>query len=97
MPLGVELSQIEMLSYPSKMDNYMTAQCGLIYGHYMNDFYILVPPNKDYKQILVIFKEQAKQNHIVINDSKTRYVPLAKPFRYCKAKYILTATGKIIV
>lgn len=97
MPLGVELSQIEMLSYPSKMDNYMTAQCGLVYGHYMDDFYILVPPDKDYKQILAIFKEQAKQNHIMINDSKTRYVPLTKPFRYCKAKYILTETGKIIV
>lgn len=97
MPLGVEPSQAEMIAYASPMDNYMKCQMGLKgYGHYMDDFYCLVPPNMDWKNVLSKMKEQAEKCGVILNPDKTRYIPLTKPFRYCKAKYILTETGKVI-
>ena len=96
MPLGVEPSQAEMIAYPSEMDNYLSAQCGFTCGHYMDDFYILVPPEVDYREVLDTLREQARLNKFNLNNDKTRYVPLTKPFRYCKAKYILTESGKVV-
>lgn len=34
---------------------------------------------------------------LTISAEKSRIVPLTKPFRYCKAKYILTEAGRIVV
>lgn len=34
---------------------------------------------------------------LTISLSKSKIIPLTKPFRYCKAKYTLTETGKVIV
>ena len=98
MPLGVEPSQAEMIAYASAMDNYMKCQLRLKgYGHYMDDFYALVPPDRDYRDVLTIMRQQAARCGFRLNPCKTRYVPLTKPFRYCKAKYILTETGKVVV
>lgn len=93
MPLGVEPSQAEMIAYPSEMDNYLAAQCRLKGGHYMDDFYYLLSPNRDYREVLKILPEKAS---FELNRDKTRYIPLTKIFRYCKTKYILTESGKVI-
>ena len=93
MPLGVEPSQAEMIAYPSEMDNYLAAQCQLKGGHYMDDFYYLLSPNRDYREVLKILPEKAS---FELNRDKTRYIPLTKIFRYCKTKYILTESGKVI-
>lgn len=98
MPLGVEPSQAEMIAYPSKMDNYMKCQMGLKgYGHYMDDFYALVPPDRDWREVLLAMRKQAERCGVRLNPGKTRFVPLTKAFRFCKVKYLLTETGKIIV
>ena len=62
----------------------------------MDDFYNLLPPKTDYREVLKILRAQAKRCKFNFTDSKTRYVPLTKPFRYCKTKYILTESGKIV-
>lgn len=98
LPLGVEPSQAEMIAYPSAMDQYLTCQIGLKqYGHYMDDFYAIVPPGSDYRKIMTVMEEQASKCGIRLNRSKTRYIPLHKSFRFCKAKYTLTESGKIVV
>ena len=98
MPLGVEPSQAEMIAYPSAMDNYMKCQMGMDgYGHYMDDFACLIPPNMDWREVLEAMRKQAAKCGITLGTDKTRYVPLTKPFRYCKAKYTLTEAGKIFV
>ena len=98
MPLGVEPSQAEMIAYPSEMDNYLKCQMRIKGdGHYMDDFIALVPPDRDYHGILAEMRRQAALCRFTLNPSKTRYVPLTKPFRYCKTKYILTETGRVIV
>jgi len=46
LPLGVEPSQAEMIAFPSALDNYIKCQLSLKgAGHYMDDYYIIVPPN----------------------------------------------------
>lgn len=48
LPLGVEPSQAEMIAFPSPLDNYIKCQLSLkCAGHYMDDYYIIVPPDKN--------------------------------------------------
>lgn len=98
MPLGVEPSQAEMIAFPSALDNFIKCQLGIKgAGHYMDDYYIIVPPDMDAKEIMKAIIEKAESLELTVSRSKSRIVPLTKPFRYCKAKYTLTETGKVLV
>ena len=96
MPLGVEPSQAEMVAFTSEMDNYLAAQCRLVGDHYMDDYHFLAKPDCDSRKVLKILHEQAARSKFNLNADKTRYVPLVKPFRYCKTKYIVTESGHIV-
>ena len=98
LPLGVEPSQAEMIAFPSALDNYIKCQLSIkCFGHYMDDYYILVPPDKDPKEIMRLVIAKAESLRLTVSLSKSRIVPLTKPFKYCKAKYHLTETGRVIV
>lgn len=98
MPLGVEPSQAEMIALPSPLDNHMKCQLSIKgFGHYMDDYYILVPPDRDPQHILEAFTEKATALGLHISHNKTKVVPLTRRFRYCKAKFYLTETGKVVV
>jgi len=98
LPLGVEPSQAEMIAFPSDLDNYIKCQLSIkCAGHYMDDYYIIVPPDRDAKEIMRLIIARADTLRLTISPSKSRVIPLTKPFRYCKAKYTLTETGKVIV
>lgn len=98
LPLGVEPSQAEMIGFVSPLDNFIKCQLSLKgAGHYMDDYYILVPPDMDAKEILRMVCEKAARLRLTVNRAKTRIVPLTKPFRYCKVKYRLTDTGRVII
>lgn len=98
LPLGVEVSQAEMIALPSPVDNFMKCQLSLkSAGHYMDDYHIIVPPGRDPKEILRKITEKAKQQGLTVNLAKTHIYPLTKPFKFCKAKYTLTETGRVIV
>ena len=60
----------------------------------MDDYYILVPPDKDPKEIMRLVIAKAESLRLTVSLSKSRIVPLTKPFKYCKAKYHLTETGR---
>ena len=97
LPIGVEPSQIEMVSLPSPIDSYMSCQMGLKgFGHYMDDYHILVPPDKNPKEILNIFIEKSKEYNIEVNINKTHIVPFGKAFKFCKRKREIK-NGKIFV
>lgn len=97
LPLGVEPSQAEMISFTSSLDNFIKCQLSLkCAGHYMDDYYIIIPPDRDAHNILQLIYDKAAELHLTVNTSKTRIAPLSKPFRYCKVKYTLTETGRII-
>ncbi len=98
MPLGVEPSQAEMIAYPSQIDNYLKSQCRIKgSGHYMDDFYNLVPPKRNCREILSAMFAQAEKNKFTFNPDKTRYIHLDRPFRYCKTKYFLTESGHVVM
>jgi len=98
LPLGVEPSQAEMIALPSGLDNYIKCQLSMEgAGHYMDDYYVLVPPDQNPKLIMTLIHIKARKMGLTMSMSKSRIVPLTKPFRYCKAKYFLTETGKVIV
>ena len=96
LPLGVEVSQMEMVGLPSALDNFIKCQLGLKgAGHYMDDYYILVPPERDAGAVLELVIVKAQESGLTVNLAKTRIQSLKKPFKYCKAKYTLTETGRV--
>lgn len=98
MPLGVEPSQAEMIAFPSALDNYIKCQLGIkCAGHYMDDYYIMVPPDRDPKEIMKLVVEKAGSLLLTVSLSKSKIVPLTKPFKYCKAKFFLTETGRVVM
>lgn len=98
MPLGVEASQAEMIALPSPLDNHIKCQLSIKgFGHYMDDYYIIVPPDREPKKILEVFVDKATALGLHISHHKTQIVPLTRRFRYCKARFYLTETGRVIM
>ena len=98
MPLGVEPSQAEMIALPSSLDNYIKCQLRMKYaGHYMDDYYIIVPPDMDAKNLLELIVKKATDMGLTVSLAKTKISPINKPFKYCKAKYTLTSSGAVVV
>lgn len=98
LPLGVETSQIEMVSFPSPVDNFIKCQLGIKgAGHYMDDYYIILPPDADPSAVLKKIIGKAREIGLTVNSAKTQIRPLTKPFKFCKAKYRLTETGRVVI
>ena len=98
MPLGVEPSQQEMVALPSAVDNWLKCQVGIhCAGHYMDDYYIIMP---DVEQLKAVIREMVRRFEtmgIRVNKRKCKIIPLTKSFRWCKARFTLTETGKVKV
>ena len=98
MPLGVELSQQEMVALPSAVDNWMKCQLGLkAVCHYMDDYLIIFPDLEELKKLGHEIVRRFESFGIPVNRKKCKIIPLTKPFRWCKARFTLTETGKIKV
>lgn len=98
MPLGVEPSQQEMVSLPSDVDNYIKCQLGIhCAGHYMDDYYIIHNNIEEAKAMARNIIRRFEAIGIPVNKKKCKVIPLTKPFRFCKARFTLTKTGKIKV
>lgn len=98
LPLGVEPSQAEMIAFPSALDNYIKCQLGIkCAGHYMDDYYIIVPPGQNPKKIMELVIAKATSLKLTVSIAKSKIIPLTRPFKYCKAKFTLTETGRVIM
>ena len=97
LPLGVETSQAEMVHYPSLLDKYIQCQLRLgLSGHYMDDYRVIIPPDRDWKEILNKIEEKAASMGITLSRHKTKYVPLTKSFRFCKIQFRLLENEKVL-
>lgn len=96
--LGVEPSQLEMVSLLSDIDNYIKCQLGIHCAiHYMDDYILIVRTKEEAQRILVDLTERFTNLGFTINSSKSYIQPLHKPFRFCKSKFHFSKTGKIII
>ena len=50
---------------------------------------------KNSKEIARIIIKRFEMAGILVNKRKCKIIPLTKPFRFCKARFTLTETGKI--
>lgn len=98
MPLGVEPSQQEMVALPSAIDNWIKCGKGIKdAGHYMDDYIIILPDLDDLKKLGHEIVRRFESQGIPVNRKKCKVIPLTKPFRWCKARFTLTESGKIKV
>ena len=98
LPLGVEPSQQEMVAMPSAIDNWIKCQAGVhCFGHYMDDYYLILPDVEALKKLGHEIVRRFEAAGIRVNKRKCKIIPLTKPFRFCKARFTLTETGKIKV
>ena len=97
MPLGVEPSQQEMVALPSSLDNWMKCQKSIHgAGHYMDDYVLVLPSIEAAELVREEMISRAEAMGLQVNRSKCHVVPMDKPFRFCKCKFYLTETGRII-
>lgn len=96
MYMGVELSQIEMVSLPSPIDNWAQCQMQADIAHYMDDYELVADLDK-LRRVKEGFIERSLNMGLKINPKKCQIVTLDKPFKFCKAKFYLTETGKVVI
>lgn len=98
MALGLELSQIEMTTLPTAIDNWLKCQLHIsACGHYMDDYYVICEDLERLKRIAGELIQRFEQAGIPVNRRKVHVQPLARPFKFCKAKFTLTDTGRVII
>ena len=98
LPLGVEPSQQEMVALPSKIDQWIKCQAHVhCAGHYMDDYYAFFHTVDEAKLMGHEIVRRFEAAGIRVNKRKCKVIPLTKPFRFCKARFTLTETGKIKV
>lgn len=97
MPLGVEPSQAEMVSLPSSIDNYVKCQLSVSeFAHYMDDYYALFETTEQAQAFIEDVYERFQKKGLQINRNKCKIISLTKKFKYCKATFFITDTGKVI-
>ena len=100
LPLGVEPSQAEMVALPSPLDAYMSCQTRCSgFGHYMDDYHMLIPPGSDPAAVLETFITKAARLGIRVSRDKTSIVPVGKPFRFCKRQRLVSVNhyGDVVI
>ena len=98
MMLGVEPSQQEMVALPSDLDNYAKAQLSIHgMGHYMDDYQSILENRQRAETVADDMIRRAEAMGLRVNRDKSKVQDIAKPFRFCKAKFQLTPTGRVTV
>lgn len=97
MPLGVEPSRQEMVALPSFLDNWMKCQLS-IHGmsHYMDDYDAVLESRERAERVKAEAIRRAEAKGLQVNRNKCHVIDLDKPFRFCKAKFQILPSGRII-
>ena len=97
MPLGVEPSQMEMVSLPSAVDNWTACQLRAEDpAHYMDDYHMIAETKEQAEAFRDAVTERMEAMGLTVSRRKTKIVPLSRPFRFCKVKFQLKPTGRVI-
>ena len=93
--LGSQVSQIDALMLPNRLDHFIKEQLHIEgYGRYMDDGY-LIHESRDYLQeCLKQIRAVCADLGIRMNEKKTRIVKLQE-LHFLKTRFYLTETGKV--
>lgn len=95
--LGSQVSQIGAVYYLNEVDHFIKEDLHCkYYGRYMDDMYVLSNNKERLQKILQIVIEKLKPLKLQLNLSKSKIYDLKRGFIFCKTRYILTDSGKIL-
>ncbi len=92
--MGVEIAQREAIIIPNKLDHYI--QNKTIINRYMDDTIFFVNSYSESKCLIGEYIKISKLLKIKINYKKSFIIPISSCFKYCKWKYKLLKSGKVI-
>ena len=95
--LGSQISQICAMFYLNRLDHFVKEElhCKL-YGRYMDDLYIIEKSKRKLKHCLNEMRKIIKEDKLLLSENKTHIYKLSNGFIFCKIRYFLTKSGKII-
>lgn len=65
-------------------------------GHYMDDYNAILESVERAEEVLEAMIFRAEEKGLTINRNKCHVISLDKPFRFCKAKFQILPSGRII-
>lgn len=90
--LGVEIAQREALMVPNQLDTFITNL-----GYPIIRYTIFICPTyEEATSVLNEYINLSESLHIIVNKHKTKIIHVSKPFIFCKWKYVLLPSGKVI-
>lgn len=95
IPIGNQSSQLLALLYLDDFDHWLRDDLGLVYGRYMDDFYIISSDKLLLRQILKAIEDYIKPLGLRLN-SKTQILPLKNGIDFLGFHTYLTPTGKVV-
>ena len=93
--LGVEIAQREALMVPNKLNTFIT-NLGYPIIRYMDDTFSICPTYDEANNVLNEYIKFSESLHIIVNIKKTKITHVSKPFVFCKWKYQLLSSGKVV-
>lgn len=95
--LGSQVSQIDALMLPNKLDHAIKEKLGVKgYGRYMDDGYLIHEDIGHLKHCLEEMRRECAALGIRFNEKKTAVIPIAQGTKFLKTKFKLTETGKVV-
>ena len=96
LPLGNQVAQIYALLMLDGIDHMIIGELGiLLYGRYMDDFYLIHHDKKYLEWCLNHIREQVRSLKLELNE-KTQIVPFRKGLRFLGFHHYVTGDGKYI-
>lgn len=97
MGLGSQISQVLALASANRLDHYIKEVLQIRgYGRYMDDGYLIHPSKEYLHKCLADIRAICDELGITLNSKKTQIVKLSHGFRWLKARYFLTPSGKVV-
>lgn len=95
IPIGNQSSQLLALLYLDDFDHWLRGDLGLVYGRYMDDFYIISSDKLLLRRILKEIEDYIKPLGLRLNN-KTQIFPLKNGIDFLGFHTYLTSTGKVV-
>lgn len=95
IPIGNQSSQLLALLYLDDFDHWLRDDLGLVYGRYMDDFYIISSDKLLLRRILKEIEDYIKPLGLRLNN-KTQIFPLKNGIDFLGFHTYLTSTGKVV-